>query len=294
MKYKISKLQWIFALAIVLAGGGARAADAPPVPPARHSARALMEEGRRRYGAGDYAGALAFFEEAGRRAGRGLDPARAQFNAAAALQRGGRLEEAEARLRAALKTSDLETQARAWYNLGHASMTRAEGLADGGDPSAARTPMDEAVEAYRNAIRLAPDDLEAKINYEWAARRREELEEAARQQEQEQQQEQPQDPADGDDGEQKPDDPSGDGEEPEPPPGEGEPPPGGEPGEPPEGEPEGEPSGEPTETGTPEREREMTPEDAARLLDAMREEEDAQRRNLRLRLGQPVPVEKDW
>lgn len=267
--------------------------------PAPGSARALMEEGRRRYGAGDFAGAAARFDEAAQRAGGRLDPARAHFNAAAAFQRLGQLDAAEERLQQALRTNDRETQAKAWYNLGHAAMTRAEQQAAAGDPAGARAPMNRALEAYRNAIRLAPDDLEAKINFEWVQRRLKELEEEARRQQQQQQQQpdtrqQPQDRQD---------------QQPEPSPGES-----GEeqqnPQKPPAGneqnsEQQAGAHDQPDQPDQPDsastsadaqrgREREMTAEDAARLLDALREEEDALRRNLRLRLGEPVPVEKDW
>ncbi len=254
-----------------------------------------MEDGRRRYGAGDYAGAAARFEEAVRRAGGRLDPARAQFNAATALQRLGRLDDAEERLRQALRTGDLEIQAKAWYNRGHAAMTRAEQQAAAGDPAGARAPMKEALEAYRNAIRLAPDDLEAKVNFEWVQRRLKELETAAQQQPQQQPEQQPQ---------QQPESQPPSPEQPQSQPSPTEPSENQQesPTEPSdtsapmdERERQGPPPGETlrsTESDAPERE--MTPQDAARLLDALREEEDAQRRNLRLRLGQPVAVEKDW
>ena len=38
----------------------------------------------------------------------------------------------------------------------------------------------------------------------------------------------------------------------------------------------------------------MTPEEALQLLNAMRQEEQANRDKMRLNLGQPEPVEKDW
>ncbi len=47
-------------------------------------------------------------------------------------------------------------------------------------------------------------------------------------------------------------------------------------------------------TARPGDAQEMTPEEARMLLDAMREEEAARREGMRLRLGAPVPVEKDW
>ena len=296
--------------ALVLAALSARAFAAdPPAPPAPAappglSARALMEDGRRRYAAGDFAGAVARFEEAGRRAGGRLDPARARFNAAAALQRLGRLDEAEERLQQALRTGDLETQAKAWYNRGHAAMTRAEQQAAAGDPAGARAPMAEALEAYRNAIRLAPDDLEAKINFEWTQRRLKELDAAAQQQTQspsERPAQQPENPppAPSENGESEGEKPSPTAERPEngerPPPDPSDRSDSSDPSDPSDSSDSSEPRGETLGQNPPDGpEREMTPQDAARLLDALREEEDAQRRNLRLRLGAPTPVEKDW
>ena len=39
---------------------------------------------------------------------------------------------------------------------------------------------------------------------------------------------------------------------------------------------------------------EMTEQEAIMLLDALREEERAARERMRLKVGEPVPVEKDW
>ena len=38
----------------------------------------------------------------------------------------------------------------------------------------------------------------------------------------------------------------------------------------------------------------MTKDEALLLLEALKEEESADRRELRLKLGEPVPVLKDW
>ncbi len=269
----------------VLAIAAATIADPTPptAVPSGAASRALMEEGRRRYGAGDFEGAKAFFEAAEQRATGRLDPARAQFNAGAALYRLGRLDEAENKLSQALHTSDLETQAQTWYNLARAAIERAEQSAAAGQASAAVNPMERAVEALRNAIRLAPDDLEAKINFEWARRRLEELKEMARQQEQQQQQQetQPQ--------EQK---------QPEETPRQGE---NGAEEQTPQTKPEpSDPSDSSDSSPRPEpsadspRDREMTTEDVARLLDALRAEEEAMRRQIRRPIGPLAPVEKDW
>jgi hypothetical protein len=43
-----------------------------------------------------------------------------------------------------------------------------------------------------------------------------------------------------------------------------------------------------------EKPEDMSKEEAMMLLDAMKAEEAAMREKLRLRLGRPVPVDKDW
>ena len=44
----------------------------------------------------------------------------------------------------------------------------------------------------------------------------------------------------------------------------------------------------------PRKSEEMTPEEARIMLDAMKQEEQASRDRMRLIIGQPTPVEKDW
>lgn len=284
-----------FHLALALMVGisriGAAQARAESAAPPDAPPRTLMEEGRRRYGAGDYAGALACFEAAARRAGGRLDPARAHFNAAATLYRLDRLDEAETLWKDALRTGDLETQAAAWYNLARVEIERAERLAATGQAATAREPMTRAIESLRNAIRLAPDDLEAKINFEWARRRLDELEEQARKEEPPPS---PQTP--GESPPQKTPDSTQPEAGDEASPAAGEQPQGGEgddaprPAETPDG---AETAGSPRETPAA-GEREMTAEDAERLLDALRAEEEALRRRIRRSLGPSMPVEKDW
>ncbi len=44
----------------------------------------------------------------------------------------------------------------------------------------------------------------------------------------------------------------------------------------------------------PQQSEQMTPEEARMILDSMKQDEQARRDQLRLILGEPVPVEKDW
>ncbi len=78
----------------------------------------------------------------------------AQFNLADALYRQGRYEEADNALKALTeRESDMnkEQAARAYYNRGNAQF--------------ARQMLQEALESYKQSLRLNPDDVEAKYNY---------------------------------------------------------------------------------------------------------------------------------
>jgi Ca-activated chloride channel family protein len=93
------------------------------------------------------------------------------YNAANAYNRLSEIEGALAQTEQALKTADPALAAQAWYNLGNAFF------------DAEQWP--QAVEAYKEALRLQPDDLDEKHNLELALRKLEE-----QQQQEQQQQEQ--------------------------------------------------------------------------------------------------------
>ena len=94
------------------------------------------------------------------------------YNAANAYNRMSQLDATLMQTEQALKTAAPVLAEQAWYNLGNAHF------------DAEQWP--QAVEAYREALRLQPDDLDAKHNLELALQR-------LREQEQDQQCEQPQD-----------------------------------------------------------------------------------------------------
>jgi len=103
------------------------------------------------------------------------DPDRAEpyYNAANAFNRMSQLDAALAQTQQALKTADPGLAERAWYNLGNAYL------------DAQQWP--QAVEAYKEALRLQPDDQDGKHNLELALRRLDEEQQA--QQEDQQQEE---------------------------------------------------------------------------------------------------------
>ncbi len=91
------------------------------------------------------------------------------YNAANTYNRQGDVAGTALQTDQALKASDPDLQTQAWYNLGNAYFDAQQ--------------WQEAVEAYKAALRLNPDDLDAKFNLELALR-------ASQQQEQQQEQEQ--------------------------------------------------------------------------------------------------------
>jgi Ca-activated chloride channel homolog len=129
-----------------------------------------VERGNRMYREGR-------FEEAAESYQRALEsaPARAdvRYNLGTALLALGRWEEAQAHLQAALDGVDPELRRRAFYNLGNRF------LLDGRAEHELRRQgalLDAAIEAYRRALRMAPDDPAAKWNLELALREREQNE----------------------------------------------------------------------------------------------------------------------
>jgi Ca-activated chloride channel family protein len=139
------------------------AAGAPDAPkPARPSSlldevlarpRRLTARGQAEYERGNHPEALSAFEGA---AGmRPRDP-RARFNLADALYRNGKFEEAEALFRALGEDAPSPLAPAARYNLGNARFQKQD--------------YRGAIEAYRDALHLAPDDAEAKRNLELSLR----------------------------------------------------------------------------------------------------------------------------
>lgn len=254
--------------------------------PARADApRALMRRGLRDYEEDRFMEAAEAFQEAAEQApDLRLDPARALYNRANALHQQGRYEEAANTYLQALRTTDPDLQHAAHFNRGNTLLARAAELAEEQQPGGAKNFVDKALESYRHTLLLRPDDREAKINHEWADRFREQLEELIAQQPPEPE---PQ-PGDDDPETDEPD------ETPQPAPDE----PGDDESE--ESPPQPDEPDAPAEAESapqewmPDTMEEMTEEEAMVLLDAMRDEEQQTRDQMRLRLGDPAEVEKDW
>lgn len=271
---------WLIWIVQILLAGSA-IADAP---------RSAMKEGLRAYDDGQFQEAAEAFHRAAEQAGdTRLNPARALYNRANALYQQDRFEEAAQAYQEALRSTDLELQQSSHYNRGNAFLSQAYAQAEAQQLDTAKGLTERALDSYRNALTLNPDDRDAKINHELADRFREELEMLLAQQppqpqpeqgedEQEEQQDEAQD-SEAQPGEQpQPDEPQDEGAEAAPRPEEGESPPA-----------EAAPQDRPPDTM-----EEMTEEEAMLLLDAMRDEEQETRDQMRLRLGEPAEVDKDW
>lgn len=289
-------------LAWTLCAGLAAAAEPakPPAAPAVSGAKELRT-GVEAYRRADYEAARAAFERAAGDAR--VDPALVKYDLATALLQLGQVTNAAPLLREALGTTNLQVQARARHNLGQARAAEAEALAQQQKLKEAVSAIGEAVGAYERALTLAPAEPATKKNYELARRREEELkkllEEQKQQEPQDQQKDQQQDqqqqsgdPQDQQKDQAQPKDQSGDQQKTadQPPPPQDQPDSSANKPQPSDVQPSGDQPGE----GEPVGAGELTPEEARRLLDAMKEEEAAARDRMRLFLGRPVPVDKDW
>ncbi len=127
-----------------------------------------VERGNRLFRAGQYAEAVEAYRAA---LEDGEDGAVLRYNLGTALLKLGRYAEAEEQLRAALAEVDPETREWVYYNLGQRFLEDARASAD---PQAKGALYDAAVESYRQALRLRPEDGDAKWNYELSMRERDE------------------------------------------------------------------------------------------------------------------------
>jgi Ca-activated chloride channel homolog len=147
-------------------GPGARVVDELLLRPGR-----LTDSGRKEYQGGNHPQALRDFERAAR--ARPQDP-RARFNVADGLYKNGKFDEAGTLFRSLGESPVSPLAAASRYNLGNALFQRQD--------------YRNAVQAYREALRLAPDDLDTRRNLELALRALEAQQEQQRRNQQNKQQ----------------------------------------------------------------------------------------------------------
>jgi Ca-activated chloride channel family protein len=246
-------------------------------------ARRAMREGMRHYAASNYEAAAKAFAEAAEKAGdTSLDPAVARYNEATALLNMQQIEQGAAKIQDAVRTSDLRFQQQAWYNRGWALYKTAEQEASKGNLQLAYPAAEQAIVSYQNAIRLQPDDTAAKVNYELALKLKEQLEIQKQQQEQQQQQEPQNQKRDEKSQQEQRSESSDSPEERKPTPSET------------QNQQEKDRESAQQQSSQDVKMEEMTREEAERILDALKQEENRKRADYRVFQAQPVPVEKDW
>ncbi len=146
---------WIAPILLVLSHGADRA-GAADIP--REAARSI-QEGNRLLDGGHHEKALEMFERAAAKAPR---LAEAAFNRGVALYRLGRFEEAETAFQDALRPGRPDLEPRATYNL--ARTAHASALARGADLEAGLKDITRAINFYKDALALKPNDQDAVRN----------------------------------------------------------------------------------------------------------------------------------
>ncbi len=267
---------------------------------AEDKARSMFEAGLKAFATSNYVAASESFEEAAAAApAEKLDPVAAHYNAALASYAAGDLQKASTAFASAAAGSDLDLQAKAYYNRGNALFHLANTPLAPTDPAQQTNALDlgeaaigQAIQMFENAIALNPQDTDAKANYELAVLKQQELQQQKQQQQQQKdqqnqddQKEDKKDPQqdqqqkqDQQNQEQKQQDQQKEQQKQEQ-----------------QQAKDQDSQKEQAKEAQPEKpSEEMTPEEAAMMLDAMKAQEQSQRDQLHPFFGRPVPVEKDW
>lgn len=138
---------------------------------AEETPRSAMRKGLKAYKAGDFTNAVVMLEKTA------LEfPGTGNYNLGNAHYRNGDFEAAEQAYNEALRTTDLELQAKAYFNRGNAFLARTTVMTGPEQIGLAAELAFQAMDMYEKAIRLDPGDLAAKQNFEKAQRLRLELE----------------------------------------------------------------------------------------------------------------------
>lgn len=122
--------------------------------------RADIRQGNRAYYEGKYPEAEVGYKRA---IEKNIGSYEANFNLAGALYKQGRYDDAAATYgKLAQDGTDAQRQASTYYNMGNTYVKQRK--------------LDEAIEAYKNALRLVPEDKEAKFNLAYAKKLKQEEE----------------------------------------------------------------------------------------------------------------------
>jgi Ca-activated chloride channel family protein len=136
----------------------------PQALSAASASKALKE-----YGSGKYERALHQYQDLLRTK---PDEPRLNFNAGDAAFQAGMYDRAMKHFNSSLATEDLQLQERAFYNLGNTHYRLGD---EENDPSKKKASWEQSVNSYESALKLNPNDSDAKYNLELAKKRLEEL-----------------------------------------------------------------------------------------------------------------------
>ncbi|HEY5621992.1 MAG TPA: tetratricopeptide repeat protein [Pontiella sp.] len=138
---------------------------------AEETPRSAMRKGLKSYHRGDYTNAVGLLEKTV------LEfPDIGNYNLGNAQYRAGNYEAAAETFNEALRTTDLELQAKAYFNRGNALLARITELTGQDQIRLAVELSFQAVDMYEKSLLLEPEDLAAKQNYERAQQLRLNLE----------------------------------------------------------------------------------------------------------------------
>ncbi|HNQ90332.1 MAG TPA: VWA domain-containing protein [Verrucomicrobiota bacterium] len=155
-----------------------------------HPIEARADKAERAYDAGRFTVAQREYE---RLIEKKPDDPRLRYNAGAAAYKAGRFDQAADAWRQAILSSDPDLLAQAYYNLGNSLYRLGERAASPDETSA---HWEQAIQSYDSALKLAPEDADARFNREWVQRKLEELRQQQQQQQQKDQQQDQQNPHD--------------------------------------------------------------------------------------------------
>ncbi len=140
-------------------------------------AGASPQAGEKAYKNGDYALAIKEYRAA---ANKSPEDRKLQFNLGAAAYKNKDFKEASSAFKKVLKSPDLSLQNLAYYNLGNALYRQGQGT-EKTDPNTTIRQWEGAIEAYGGALKLSPEDQDARFNQEFVKKRLEELKKKQRQ-----------------------------------------------------------------------------------------------------------------
>ena len=144
-------------------------------------ALASPQSAQRAYQKGDFASAERQYAEAAK--ATPSDP-RLNFNLGAAAYRKGDFNRAGKAFESALRSDNLKLQEQAYYDLGNASYRLGETTLAKKDIEATKRQWKQAISEYQGALRLRPDDADARFNLEFVKKRLADLERQQKQQKQ--------------------------------------------------------------------------------------------------------------